>query len=164
MSYFIEPSANDLSRALESWSWLPIQGKQPILVSAFADVFFSSPDGIWFLDTLEGKLKNICSTRTELETILSTSEGQDLYFLSSFIDRAVREGLALSDEQCFDFKLHPIVGGAIDYPNIERTGFVVALHIRGQLHEQVRHMAPGTKISKFTLAEEKAPKPWWRPW
>jgi hypothetical protein len=38
------------------------------------------------------------------------------------------------------------------------------LHIRGQLHEQVRNMIPGTKISKFTVVDEKAPQPWWKFW
>jgi hypothetical protein len=82
MSYFIAPSEHDIFRALESWNWLPVEGKQPILVTAFADVFFCSGDEIWFLDTLEGNLKNICSSRAQLDSILSTTEGQDHYLLS----------------------------------------------------------------------------------
>jgi hypothetical protein len=162
MSYFIAPSEHDIFRALESWNWLPVEGKQPILVTAFADVFFCSGDEIWFLDTLEGNLKNICSSRAQLDSILSTTEGQDHYLLSPFVDRAARDGLSLTDTQCYDFKLHPRVGGAVDFANIERRDFVVALHIKGQLHEQVRHMAPGTKISKFTILDEKSSKPWWK--
>jgi hypothetical protein len=164
MNYFIAPSAQAIESALESWQWLDLQGKNAMLVTAFADVFFSAPDAIWFLDTLEGKLRRVFGTREELERSLGTAEGQDHYLLSPFIDRAVREGLILSDSQCYDFKIHPIVGGQIVFENIERRDFKVALYLRGQLHDQVRHLKPGTKISGFKLAEEQARKPWWRLW
>lgn len=42
--------------------------------------------------------------------------------------------------------------------------FTVALNLRGQLHDQVRHMKPGTKISKFVLVHEKPTQPGWKFW
>jgi len=164
MSYFIQPSSEQLKRALDSWQWLPLKGKQPALVTAFADVFLLGTDGVWFLDTLEGKLKKEFETREQLEAELRTPEGQDLYLMSPFVDRALREGASLAENQCFDFKVHPVVGGAISYANIERRDFTVALNLRGQLHDQVRHLRPGTKISGFALSDEKQQRPWWRPW
>ena len=162
--YFITPKPEVLADALEAWSWIGVAGKQPFLVTAFADVFFKSDDGVWFLDTLEGKLKKICQTKEELDRILANEEGKDLYLLSGFVDRAVRESMVLKEDECYDFKIHPIVGGAIDYSNVRKMSFLVALHLRGQLHDQVRHMKPGTKISKFVMVEEKKPKSWWKPW
>lgn len=162
--YSITPSAKAIADALEAWSWIGIAEKRPILITAFADVFFDSTDGVWFLDTLEGKLKRVCGTRDELEAILATNEGKDLYLLSGFIDRAIRESRFLKAEECYDFRLHPIVGGPIDYSNITTISFLVALHLRGQLHDQVRHMKPGTRISKFVLAEDRSSKPWWKFW
>jgi hypothetical protein len=162
--YFITPPAKAVTDALEAWDWIGIAEKRPILITAFADVFFDSADGVWFLDTLEGKLKRVCETRDELETILATEEGKDLYLLSGFIDRAIRESRVLKDGECYDFRLHPVVGGAIDYSNVATISFVVALHLRGQIHDQVRHMKPGTRISKFVLAKDGASKPWWKLW
>ncbi len=164
MSYFINPNSSALESALDSWQWLALGSKEPFLVTAFADVFLASTDGVWFLDTLEGNLKRVFDTRDQLDDALATPEGQDLYLLSPFIDRAIHEGKALSESQCYDFKLHPVVGGAIAYENIERQDFMVALNLRGQLHEQVRHLKPGTRISKFTIADEKTKKPWWKLW
>jgi hypothetical protein len=162
--YFITPPAKVVADALEAWGWIGIADRRPILITAFADVFFDSSDGVWFLDTLEGKLKRVCGTRVELESILATEEGKDLYLLSGFIDRAVRESMLLKEEECYDFRVHPVVGGAIDYSNVTTISFLVALHLRGQLHDQVRHLKPGTKISKFTFAENPTSKPWWKPW
>ena len=162
--YFITPKPKVIADALEAWSWIGIAGKQPVLITAFADVFFESSDGFWFLDTLEGKLKRVCQTKDELDRILATEVGKDLYLLSGFVDRAVRESMILKEDECYDFKINPIVGGAVDYSNVGKMSFLVALHLRGQLHDQVRHMKPGTKISKFVLIEEEKPKPWWKLW
>lgn len=91
MSYFITPSGAAVKDALESWQWIDFESRKPILVTAFADVFFSGHDGIWFLDTPEGVLKFVCQSREELEAIFSTQEGQDTYLLSPFFDRAIRD-------------------------------------------------------------------------
>lgn len=49
-------TADQFARALESWDWADIQGKQPLFTSPFGDVFFQAQDGFWFLDLLEGTL------------------------------------------------------------------------------------------------------------
>lgn len=163
MSYFISPSRESIDRALDAWQWLGLKG-DPIVVTAFADVFFLTPDGVWFLDTLEGSFKKSHNSRNELDVALATTEGQDHFLFSRFIDRAEKEGLMPKSGQCLDFTLHPKIGGAIDYSNLELRDFVVALHIRGQLHEQVGNLPDGTKISKFVFSKEAEKKPWWKLW
>lgn len=152
--FFITPNDIDITRALESWHWLPIKSKKPVLVTAFGDIFLESNDGIWFLDTLEGKLLRICDTTQELENLLRTEEGENHYLFAGFVERAHREGMRLGDGQCYDFRVNPVVGGKIEYENIEPRNFVVAVNLAGQLHEQTRHMAPGTKITGFTVKAE----------
>lgn len=152
-SLFIAPPPEAIGRALESWQWLPLQGREPILVTAFGDIFFAAKDGVWFLDTLEGTFQRVCSTRAELEELLTTTEGEDRYCLAGFVERACREGMVLRDGQCFDFTLHPVVGGKVEYANVQPRDFVVAVHIAGQLHQQVKQFPPGTKITRFVVNE-----------
>jgi hypothetical protein len=148
---FIAPPREAIERALESWQWVPIGGREPVLVTAFGDIFFEGKDGIWFLDTLEGTIQRACNTRTELDELLATIEGEDRYCLAGFVERARREGMILKEGESYDFTLHPVVGGGIEYENIQPRDFVVAVHIAGQLHEQVRHYPPGTEITRFVL-------------
>ena len=166
MRYLISPPDRALDMALDAWKWLEIgvgpEGRTPILVTAFADVFFMSDEGISFLDTLDGKIKPVCGTKEELQQILETGEAQERYLLSPFVDRAIAEGQILEGQQCYDFKVHPSVGGAFSYENVERCDFSVALHLRGQLHERCRHLAPGTKISEVTVEKASERKPWWK--
>ena len=152
-SLFINPSKEAVGRALDSWRWLPIEGRTPVLVTAFGDIFFEGNDGIWFLDTLEGTLEKVCVTREELSGILASEEAEDRYCLAGFVERAHREGMVLGDAQCYDFTLHPVVGGKIEYSNIQPRDFVLAVHIAGQLHEHVRDLPPGIKISHFVFKQ-----------
>jgi hypothetical protein len=151
--FLITPQRKAIEQALDAWQWLPIQGREPVLVTAFGDIFFSGNDGIWFLDTLEGTFQRVCSTRTELEQLLATTEGESRYFLAGFVERACREGMTLRDGECYDFTLHPALGGKLEYGNIQPRDFVVAVHIAGQIHDQIRHVPPGTKISGFVMNE-----------
>src|SRR5450830_925122 len=131
MRYFISPDSKTLSDALDAWKWIGLAGKTPIRVTAFADVFFSAIDGIWFLDTIEGKLIRVSGSEIELDQMLETLENKDHYLLAGFIERAETENNELNGDECYDFKLHPIVGGSITYENIEKRSFLVVLHIRG---------------------------------
>jgi hypothetical protein len=162
--YFINPTPESLTRALDSWNWLDLSGKDPLVVTAFADVFFLASDGVWVLDTLEGELKHLYATQEEFEQALTTEEMEDTYLMSPLVDYLVKAGLHASDAQCYDYKVHPRLGGQISHENIELRSFVVALNLRGQLHEQVRNMKPGTRISGVKLQEPPPAKPWWKLW
>lgn len=153
--FYIEPSPEELSRALDAWQWLPIQLKQPILVTAFGDIFFSAGDGIWFLDTLEGCLTKICDTKDELTSLLGTTEGENQYLFAGFVERAHREGMILNSGESYDFKLSPVIGGKIEYENVAPRNFVVAVNVAGQLHERIKGMPEGSKITGFTIAAGK---------
>ncbi len=161
--YFITPTAGKLRAALAAWQWLGLGERKPILVTAFADVFLRSREGIWFLNTLEGKLEHVCETRRQLDALLATPEGRLHYLMADLVDRAHEEGCALDEGQSYDFKRHPVAGGVPDHANVERRNFVVALHIRGQLHDQFRTREPGTWMSQFVF-EEKPQRPWWKIW
>ena len=53
------------AEALESWSWLPISDKQPVLATVFGDIFLYDADGYWFLDAAGGKLEKFASTKDD---------------------------------------------------------------------------------------------------
>jgi len=151
--YFIHPQIADVNRALESWDWLPIQSKVPFSITAFGDVFLESSEGIWFLDSLEGTLTKVAETREELQSILSSEEMQDHYLMAGFVIRANNEGMRLGQNECYEFKIPPVLSGPIEFDNIEVQNFVVALHIRGQIHKQAEELPPGTIISEFKVIE-----------
>lgn len=163
-NYFLRPTAGRLHSALEAWRWIGLEDKKPILVTVFADVFLRSPEGIWFLDTVEGTLKFVCPTRRHLDQLLEAKQWQQMYLLSHLVDRAIGEGNKLGEGQCYNFAQHPVAGGTMEYENVERINFVVALHIKGQMHDKVRKMSPGDAIPTCEFGGNAAARPWWKLW
>jgi hypothetical protein len=139
------------AEALESWSWLPIAGKQPVLATLFGDTFLQDAEGYWFLDAAGGKLEKLASTKDELKAILSSAEGQDRYLLAGLAEAAEAKGLRLQPSEVFDFTKPPVLGGSFEVGNLSPNDFVVATNITGQIHDQVRNLPPGTKISNIKI-------------
>lgn len=162
--YFIKPTAGRLRNALASWQWIGLSDKKPILVTAFADVFLRSGDGVWFLDTLEGTMRRVCATRRHLDKLLATSEGREVYLRASLVERANREARKLGEGQCYEVRGQPGVGRAYAYDDVERTNFVVSLHIRGQMHDQLQHHACAAPPAPGRQANGDAASPWWKFW
>lgn len=143
--------AEAYAQALESWSWLPIASKKPVLATAFGDVFLQDSEGYWFLDTVEGKLNHIATTTDELKAALRTPEGQDKYLMAGLALAAERSGLSVGPDQVLDFNRPPVLGGAMEVANLSAKNFVVAINIAGQIHDQVRKLPPGTKVSNINI-------------
>ena len=139
--------------ALSSWNWLPIEGKEPFLANALGDVFFTSAEGIHFLDKIDGTLLKLCNTKEELQSLLNTKEGQETYLWSPIIQALSTTELHTEENEVFDFEINPILGGEIDLPNITTSDFVVATNLAGQIHEKVKDLPEGTSISNIKINE-----------
>jgi hypothetical protein len=144
--------AEAFREALESWSWLPLADKVPVLATAFGDVILQEAEGYWFLDAAGGKLDKIASNRDELKAALSSPEGQDQYLLAGLAQAAETQGLRLADSEVFDFAKPPVLGGQFVVENLQPKDFVVSLNISGQIHNQVRNLPPGKKISNIKIS------------
>ncbi|MBP8880387.1 MAG: hypothetical protein KBF43_00270 [Dermatophilaceae bacterium] len=142
------------ARGLEDWAWL-LAGKplRPLAASMFGDVFLQGPDGVWFLDSLEGPLAKEWPDARTLESALRTPEGEDQYLLGGIVAAAYEPGLEPGPEQIFMFSVHPALGGAISAENVEVMDYVVASSICGQLREQINGMPPGTRITGVTFTD-----------
>jgi hypothetical protein len=143
--------AEQYEAALESWGWIGLEGKRPVLCSLFGDVFLEAPDGFWFLDTIEGTVTHRWANRETLQRELDTDDGQDQYLLGGLAMAAERQGLALGVDEVYDFVQPPILGGQFAVENITTMSFVVSVNIAGQLLGQVRQLPPGSKITGLTI-------------
>lgn len=142
-------------RALEDWAWLPVSDKRPFLASLFGDVFLEDSDGIWMLDVLEGSLDRVFSSRQQMAAVLATGEGQDKYLLAGLaIGAARRRDLSPGPDQVLAWTLPPVLGAPVEVGNLQLMGFEVYLSLQGQLHQQVKELPPGTRISGFTIDGE----------
>lgn len=146
--------AETVAEALEDWLWLDgLEGLAPLALSVFGDVFLYAPDGVWFLDTIQGTLTREWDHPAALQDALNTIEGQDRYLLLGLVQAATDAGVVPDDSQVLSFKVPPILGGAFEVDNLEASDLSVTLSIGGQLHRQIKDLPPGTPISGFTVDE-----------
>jgi T6SS immunity protein Tdi1, C-terminal len=145
--------AEQFEHGLQAWQWLDLLGKTPRFASLFGDVFLQDERGWWYLDRLEGSIEHVWESRQALDDELSTERGQDHYLLGGLAMAAQAKGLILGPDEIYDFMPPPILGGQTVLDNVTTGGFAITLDISGQLHEQVRRLPPGTRISKITLSE-----------
>jgi hypothetical protein len=150
-------SPDQFARALESWQWIGLASKVALFASPFGDVFFQADDGLWWLDTLQGTLTRPWNTAEALNADLATTDGQDQYLLLGLAIAAEQRGIIPAANQVYAFTVPPALGGALDIDNIETIDFVVGMHIAGQIHDQVRNLPPGTRISGITINENTRP-------
>ena len=144
-------SPEQYGQALESWSWLGLDGKTPVFSSLFGDVFFQSANGFWFLDIVEGTVTRTWVTGDEMRSGLRSAEGQATYLLAGLAEAAAGLHGVLDAPQVYDFKIPPVLGGQVDVANLAKMDFVVSVDIAGQLHQQVKDLPPETRISRFSL-------------
>ncbi|MEY2524222.1 MAG: hypothetical protein QOJ66_2787 [Ilumatobacteraceae bacterium] len=150
-------TATQYASALESWAWLDLSGKTPMLASLFGHVFLAADDGYWFLESIEGTLTRRWPTSQVLNAELETEDGQDELLLGGLAVSADERGLVLDEHEVYDFAVPPILGAGFGADNIIKRDFIVALNLAGQLHGQLRSMPPGSKITGFTVDGQDAP-------
>jgi hypothetical protein len=139
-------------QGLESWHWIGLEGKVPVLASLFGDVIFRAEDGFWWLDAMEGSLTRSWEDADAVQAELNTVDGQERYLLASLALAAAQRGLSPGAGQVYDFTRPPVLGGEVSADNLGVIDFVVGLNIAGQIHEQVRDLPPGSSISTITMS------------
>jgi len=147
----IDPTQLEIESALEEWSWLKPPRRPPVLVSAFGDMFFKSADAVIMLDTLEGAITRVARSGIELRERLASEDGRDELLSDLWVQAAQRQGLQLSEGECFDWAVSPALGGPLSADNITKMSFVVKVDLAGQLHRQIKALPPGTKINRVTI-------------
>jgi hypothetical protein len=147
--FVIDLDEADFPRILQRWwGWLLTEPCTPVLVTSLGDWFLKGDSGrVDFLDTLEGKVSTVASSMDGLNFMLSDQEVRDQYFLSGFVIAMLRAGFRRHRGQCYGYKVHPILGAKVDAENLTLTDIEFAQSMSGQLHQQIRHLTPGTQIA-----------------
>jgi hypothetical protein len=150
----IEISETEIRQALDGWTWIGLDGLTVVAISAFGDLFVRSSDrAIHMLDTLEGKLKRVAPSLAGFAAQLQEPTIRDDWLLSGLVNAARNRGMLLEPGECYDFRVAPVIGGKMDLDSVHKLSFLVKVHLAGQLHQQVKDLPPGTRISGFTIAD-----------
>jgi hypothetical protein len=142
---------------LTSWRWLIGPGAFSVVrVTAMGSLFVADAVGaVHFLDTTEGTFRVVADSRETFDALFESSDNRRGLLWSFFVRRLRNSGIALAPGQCYGWKVPPCLGGKPHFENIEPTDAVTHVSIQGQLHEQARTVAPGTRIEEVRVMAPK---------
>jgi hypothetical protein len=138
-------------KALLSWRWLVPDEAVPLVASSFGDIFFAFRGMIFYLDLVNGTFDLIAKTVDELDKILTSKSGQENLLMATLSFAKQKSGSKLGAMDVFDFKVTPKLGGELSLENIQFMEFISTVHVAGQIHQQIKDLPPGTKITDVNI-------------
>ena len=142
--------------ALSSWSWIGTGDKTPRFASCFGDMFLESPDGWWFLDTVEGTLERRWSSMDAMFADLEGEDGRAEFLLEETLNAALGQGLRLGDDEVFAFLPPPAVTGTMSVDSLAPLRFAIAANLAGRIHGELNGVQPDAGASALFAAQQTA--------
>jgi len=116
------------------------------MCSASGDVFFVAEDGtVSWLDTGQGLLTQICVNRDEFLKELKEERGAE-WLLAPVVDELVDSGVELALDQCFAYRVLPILGGPYTPENMVPMSAAEWYGFSGHIHSQIKDLPEGAKV------------------
>lgn len=100
----------------------------------------------------------------ELQRLIKQPDNRSAWFMLDVVLGQHALGMSPGFNECYSFKVPPVLGGKMDPDNIETCDIAVHYSIAGQIFRQVRDLPPGTRVDKIELTDRSTKKPWWRFW
>jgi hypothetical protein len=137
---------------LSDWQCL-VQGRfTPVVMTAFGDLFLRDEAGrVHFLDLTFGKFDPVAASQEEFDRLCEDREQRRSWFIGHLVMELRKLHGELAVGQCFGCKIPMWLGGKMEASNFERTDIQVHYSVLGQLYEQTRNLAPGTKIHDIKI-------------
>jgi hypothetical protein len=137
---------------LSDWRWLVPQVLSPMWVNAFGDwIFADANGGVHFLDLLEGTLTHVAKSNQAFIEMLETRDNQEHFLMREWVEICRERGLLLSDGQCYGWKVAPLLGGKLEFENIQIFDLLVYESIMGQIHRQLKKLPKDYVITEFKV-------------
>lgn len=140
---------------LEEWLWLIPDDADPMLPTACGDMFLRLSDGsIALLDTYAGTCTPLAADYEKWKSMLNNPAQLDQWFRGDLLVELLEAGLQREPGWCFSPLVPQIIGGSWEPSNFHPCDLLVHFSMLGQIHNQVKDLPPGTRISGFKVVEE----------
>jgi hypothetical protein len=145
--YLIDQSGKDWSELLSDWSTVLPSSFTVWLVNRFGDLFVVFADGsVHMLDMGIGAIKRVTEDRDHFAKLLDTGDNANNWFMIPLVDKCVAAGLCLENDQCYGYKVPPILGGDYSVENTFPIGLSEYFLFLADIHQQTKSIPDGTRI------------------
>lgn len=152
-NYLIDQSGKNWKAMLGDW--IPPLPKSFTLwlVNRFGDVFVVDDEGdgsVCRLEVGHGTFDRVAKSRDDFGKLADVGANAEKWFRLSFVDHCRASGLNLAPNQCYGFKVPPMLGGTYEVGNIEPLDIAIHYFLLAQIYKKTREVEAGMKVESVT--------------
>jgi hypothetical protein len=153
--YLIDQAGKNWPELLSGW----LGALPPVftvwLVNRFGDVFAVFEDeSVHMLDVGIGAINRVADNRDHFAAQCDSDDVANNWLMINLVDGCVTAGLTLGPDQCYGYKVPPILGGEYTIENLEPTDLSVHYSLLADIYRQTKDLPDGTRI-KMVVLERK---------
>ncbi|MGB0064460.1 MAG: T6SS immunity protein Tdi1 domain-containing protein [Terracidiphilus sp.] len=146
-NYLIEQEGKNWTEFVSSWGFLLPESFKIWMVNRFGDMVLVLKDGsVHFFDVGVGTLRPVADNREHFCTLVDLDDNADNWFLITLTDECVAAGILLAPNQCYSFKIPPILGGEFAVQNVAPTDLAVHYSFMADICRQAKDLPKGTRV------------------
>jgi hypothetical protein len=145
--YLIDQSGKDWPELLSVWAPpLPLSFTL-WLVNRFGDLFVVLDDeSVHMLDVGTCVLARLANDRTNFAKMIDLGNNANNWLMIPIVDRCVAAGMVLRPDQCYGYKIPPVLGGQYTVENIAPQDLSVYYSFMSDICRQTRDLPDGAKV------------------
>ena len=140
-----------MAELYSAWAWLLPQPFQPVMVSAFGDVFFQhGGQAVFWLNTGTAEITQVADSRAQFTELLK-SDAYEEWFLPGLVQQLKEAGKLLKPDHCYTYVTLPIFAeGKYEVSNLTPVPAREHFGLTGSMHQQLHALPNGAKV-KFRV-------------
>ena len=152
--YLIDQEGKNWNEFVSDWGFLLPASFTIWFVNRFGDMVLVVEDGsVHFFDVGVGSLRRIAASREDFYIQIDTDDNANEWLMMNLTDDCIDAGLALAPNQCYGFKVPPILGGEYSVENIAPTDLAVHYSFHADICGQAKDLPDGTKVKIVVLKQ-----------
>jgi hypothetical protein len=145
--YLIDQAGKDWAQLLADWA-PPLPSDFTLwLVNRFGDAFIVTADGaVSMLDVGAGSFERLADSRDRFGELLDVDNNASVWLMIPLVDECVATGMTLGAQQCYGFKIPPVLGGTYELDNVELKTLTEYYSFTAYIHRQTRDLPEGAQV------------------
>lgn len=150
--YLIDQAGKDWAELLSEWAPILPAEFTVWLVNRTGDIFaVFQDDSVNLLDVGTGLITRLADNREDFCIKIEQADNANNWLAIKLVDQCVARGITLGPNECYAYKIPPLLGGVYEVDNLVPTDLSVHYSLLAQIYIQTRDLPVGTKIFKFVI-------------
>lgn len=146
--YLIDQEGKDWAELLSGWLSLLPSTFTVWLVNKLGDAFIVFDDeSVHLLDIGVGTIERVADNRDHFCELIDLGNNSNDWLMVDLVDRCVAAEMTLTENQCYGFKVSPVLGGNYSVENLEPTDLSVHYSLLADIFKQTKDLPDGTKVN-----------------